>query len=58
LASIARYRATIFDLRPMRQLLHRLPTDKRSATERSLMYWADSYDAMIFYREVTPLGSP
>jgi len=57
LASIARYPATVFDLRPMRQPLHRLPADKRSAMERSLMYWADSYDAMIFYREVTPLGS-
>ena len=56
LASIARYPATVFDLRPMRPLLHRLPEDKRSAVERSLMYWADSYDAIIFYREVTPLG--
>jgi hypothetical protein len=57
LASIARYPATVFDLRPLRQPLHRLPVDTRSAMERSLMYWADSYDAMIFYREVTPLGS-
>lgn len=57
LASIARYPATVFDLRPMRQLLHRLPVEKRSTMERSLMYWADSYDAIIFYREVTPLGS-
>jgi hypothetical protein len=57
LASIARYPATVFDLRPMRQPLHRLPSSTRSATETSLMYWADSYDAIIFYREVTPLGS-
>jgi hypothetical protein len=56
LASIARYPVTVIDLRPMRPLLHRLPEDKRSAVERSLMYWADSYDAIIFYREVTPLG--
>jgi hypothetical protein len=55
LASIARYPATVFDLRPLRQPLHRLPPGKRSAIEASLMYWADSYDAMIFYREVTPL---
>jgi hypothetical protein len=55
LASIARYPATVFDLRPMRQALHRLPADKRSAIEESLVYWADSYDAIIFYREVTPL---
>jgi hypothetical protein len=55
LASIARYRATVFDLRPMRQPLHRLPDSKRSAVEASLTYWADSYDAIIFYRAVTPL---
>jgi hypothetical protein len=55
LASIARYPATVFDLRPMRQPLHRLPANKRSAIEESLVYWADSYDAIIFYREVTPL---
>jgi hypothetical protein len=57
LASIARYPATVFDLRPLRQALHRLPASKRSAIEASLTYWADSYDAIIFYREVTPLGS-
>jgi hypothetical protein len=56
LASIARYPATLFDLRPLRQVLHRLPAGKRSEIEASLVYWADSYDAIIFYREVTPLG--
>ena len=56
LASIARYPATVFDLRPMRQALHRVPESKRSALETSLVYWVDSYDAMLFYREVTPLG--
>jgi hypothetical protein len=55
LASIARYPATVFDLRPLRQPLHRLAESNRSAVEASLLYWADSYDAMIFYREVTPL---
>ena len=55
LASVARYPATVFDLRPIRQTLHRIPESKRSATEASLIYWADSYDAIIFYREVTPL---
>ena len=55
LASIARYPATVFDLRPLRQPLHRLPASKRSAIEASLLYWADSYDAIIFYREVTPV---
>jgi hypothetical protein len=28
---------------------------RRSPIEASLVYWADSYDALIFYREVTPL---
>ena len=55
LASIARYPATVFDLRPLRQMLHRLPARQRSAIEASLVYWADSYDAIVFYREVTPL---
>ena len=55
LASIARYPATAFDLRPLRDELHRVPMGKRSAIEASLLYWADSYDAIIFYREVTPL---
>jgi hypothetical protein len=54
LASIARYHATLFDLRPIREPLHRLPTSKRSPAESSLIYWADSYDAIIYYREVTP----
>jgi hypothetical protein len=57
LASTARYPATVFDLRPLRPVLHRLPESKRSAIEASLVYWADSYDAIIFYREVTPLGN-
>jgi hypothetical protein len=57
LASIARYPATVFDFRPVRQALHRLPALERSAIERSLVYWADSYDAIIFYREVTPLAN-
>jgi hypothetical protein len=56
LASVARYPATVFDLRPLRAVLHRLPISKRSAIEASLLYWADSYDAIIFYKEVTPLG--
>jgi hypothetical protein len=54
LGSIARHPATVFDLRPIRQALHRIPEDKRSAAESSLVYWADSYDAILFYRTVTP----
>lgn len=55
LASVARYPATLFDLRPTRQPLHRIPESQRTPVEASLVYWADSYDAIIFYREVTPL---
>lgn len=55
LASVARYPATVFDLRPLRPLLHRIPEGKRSRVETSLVYWADSYDAVLCYREVTPL---
>jgi hypothetical protein len=24
--------------------------------DASLMYWADAYDAIVCYREITPLG--
>lgn len=55
LASLARHPATVFDLRPARPALHAILLNKRSAAERSLVYWADSYDAIICFREVTPL---
>lgn len=55
LAEKARYSATVFDLRPLRALLHRIAQEKRSALETSLIYWADSYDAVICYKTVTPL---
>lgn len=55
LAEKARYSASVFDLRPLRALLHRIPQKKRSALETNLIYWADSYDALICYRTVTPL---
>lgn len=55
LAEKAKYPATLFDLRPIRALLHQIPQDKRSALETNLMYWADSYDALICYITVTPL---
>jgi len=57
LASVARYPATVFNLRPLRSLLHQIPDKDRSSTQKSLVYWADSYDAIICYREVTPLSS-
>jgi len=55
LAERAKYSATIFDLRFLRPLLHQIPPDKRSALQANLIYWADSYDALICYKTVTPL---
>ncbi len=55
LAEKAKYSATIFDLRPIRALLHGIPQEKRSALQTNLIYWADSYDALICYKKVTPL---
>jgi hypothetical protein len=54
-AAAARYPATVFDLRPIRRALHQIPLEKLTATDAGLLYWADSYDAMVCYREVTPL---
>jgi hypothetical protein len=55
-ASAARFPVTVFDLRPIRRALHQIPLDKLSATDSALLYWADAYDAMVCYREVTPAG--
>ena len=55
LAERAKYPATIFDLRPLRLLLHAIPRERRSAPQNNLAYWADSYDALICYQNVTPL---
>jgi erythromycin esterase-like protein len=54
LASLARYPATLFDLRPVRETLHSLPAPL-TPVDAKLLYWADSYDAVVCYREVTPL---
>jgi hypothetical protein len=56
LASAARYPTTVFDLRPLRDILHRIPQEKRSPLQQRLVYWADSYDAIICYKNVTPLA--
>lgn len=53
-ASAARYPATLFDLRPIRRALHQIGPEKLSASDSGLLYWADSYDAIVCYREVTP----
>lgn len=47
--------ATVFDLRPLRPLLHAILQEKRTALETNLVYWSDSYDAIICYKSVTPL---
>jgi len=54
-AAAARYPATLFDLRPIRRALHRIAPEKLSASDSGLLFWADSYDAMVCYREVHPL---
>lgn len=56
LASLALYPATVFDLRPLRPTLHSIPAESRSPVEQRLVYWADSYDAIIGYKNVTPLN--
>jgi hypothetical protein len=53
-ASAARYPATLFDLRPIRRTLHQIAREQLSVTDASLLYWADSYDAIVCYREVSP----
>lgn len=57
LAQNAKFPATIFDLRPLRPLLHDIPQEKRTSLEVNLIYWADSYDALICYKTVTPLAA-
>ncbi len=56
LASAAKYPVTVFDMRPIREALHVMPLDGLSARDANLMYWADSYDAIVAYRQVTPSG--
>jgi erythromycin esterase-like protein len=53
-ASAARYTAAVFDLRPIRRALHQIPLDKLSARDSGVLFWADAYDAIVCYREVTP----
>ena len=55
LADKAESDATVFDLRPLRPLLHAIPQQRRTPLEINLIYWADAYDALICYKNVTPL---
>lgn len=54
LADKAKYPATVFDLRLLRPLLHQIPREQRSALITNLIYWSDSYDALICFKNVTP----
>jgi hypothetical protein len=42
-------------LSALRPLLHRIDPAKRTAGQRNLTEWADGYDALICYRNVTQL---
>jgi hypothetical protein len=55
LAGIAGSTPTLFDLRPLRPLLHSILSDKRTPLEVNLIYWADSYDLLICFPIVSPL---
>jgi len=56
LATLAGSSATLFNLRELRSVLRTIPTDKRTALEANLAYWADSYDFLLCYPSVTPLA--
>jgi len=45
---------TIYDLRPLRIYLHTISDKDKSSIEKRLLYWADSYDAIICFKKVTP----
>jgi len=57
LAAQAKYDATVFDMRPLRPGLNALEAGKRGAVEKSLIYWAGAYDALICYKHVTPISA-
>jgi len=55
LADHSKYSATLFDLRPLRPVLHAIPQEERTPLQTNLIYWSDAYDALIRYKNVTPL---
>jgi hypothetical protein len=57
LARIAPDSATVFDTRPLRAMLHAIPEAQRTTGERNLIEWADGYDALICFKQVTPLDA-
>ncbi len=58
LAGFAGNDATLFDLRDLRPILHAIPSEKRTPLETNLTYWADSYDFLLCYPNVSPLMDP
>ena len=58
LADLAGSDATLFDLRGLRPTLHAIPSEKRTPLETNLTYWADSYDFLLCYPNVSPLMDP
>lgn len=56
LARGAPFPATVYDLRPLRPVLLAIPAARRTPLETNLLYWADSYDALICFQTVTPLA--
>jgi len=58
LAGLSGTDATLFDLRDLRPILHAIPSDKRTPLETNLTYWADSYDFLLCYPNVSPLIDP
>jgi hypothetical protein len=56
LGNIAGLNTSLFDLRPLRPMLHSIDSKQRTPLEENLIYWADSYDYLICYPVVSPLS--
>jgi hypothetical protein len=57
LARLAPWPATVFDVRPLRVILHAIPPAQRTPDQQNLLEWVDGYDALICYKLVTPLDT-
>lgn len=55
LAALAGREATVFDLRLLRPIVHRIPAGERTPFEVNVTYWADSYDFLLCFPTVSPL---
>jgi hypothetical protein len=55
LASLSGNVDTLYDMRPLRPMLHAIPAEKQTPLEANLTYWADSYDYLLCYPSVSPL---